>query len=154
MTYLHLFIIALVILLANGLLYFKLQQEIKDVHTERQSYQLAMIEQIAKCRNEIAKLMVCSQILKEHIQESKSINEKLDYIPNKINDDYLRIAEETWRLHNRITKLEIDKHIIQKDLLNKTYNEKRAQLGLDPIESCDTKYVEGVEIIDDEEVFK
>lgn len=57
----------------------------------------------------------------------------------KINDDYLRIAEETWRLHNRITKLEIDKHIVQKDLLNKTYNEKRALLGLDPIESCDTK---------------
>ena len=154
MTYLHLFIIALVILLANGLLYFKLQQEIKDVHTERQSYQLAMIEQITKCRNEIAKLMVCSQILKEHIQESKSINEKLDYIPNKINNDYLRIAEETWRLHNRITQMEIKAHIVQPELVNKTYNHKRVELGLEPIESCDTNYIDGVEILDDEEVFK
>lgn len=154
MTYLHLFIIALVILLANGLLYFKLQQEIKDVHTERQSYQLAMIEQIAKCRNEIAKLMVYRQILKEHIQESKSINEKLDYIPNKINDDYLRIAEETWRLHNRITQIEIKAHIAQPELLNKTYNDKRSDLGLEPIESCDTNYIDGVEILKDEEVFK
>lgn len=163
MTYLHLFIIALVILLANGLLYFKLQQEIKDVHTERKSYQLAMIEQIAKCRNEITKLMVCSQILKEHIQESKSINEKLDYIPNKINDDFLRIAEETWRLHNRITQMEIKAritqmeikaHIAQPELLNKTYNDKRSDLGLEPIESCDTNYIDGVEILDDEEVFK
>lgn len=154
MTYLHLFIMALVILLANGLLYFKLQKEIEEVHTERQSYQLAMIEQIAKCRNEIAKLMVCSQILKEHIQESKSINEKLDYIPNKINDDYLRIAEETWRLHNRITQMEIKAHIAQPELLNKTYNDKRSDLGLEPIESCDTKYIDGVEILDDEEVFK
>ena len=98
--------------------------------------------------------MVCSQILKEHIQESKSINEKLDYIPNKINDDYLRIAEETWRLHNRITQMEIKAHIVQPELLNKTYNDKRSDLGLEPIESCDTNYIDGVEILDDEEVFK
>lgn len=154
MTYLHLFIIVLVILLANGLLYFKLQQEIKDVHTERQSYQLAMIEQIAKCRNDVAKLMVCGEILREHIKESKSINEKLDYIPNKINNDYLRIAEETWRLHNRITQMEIKAHIVQPELVNKTHNHKRVELGLEPIESCDTNYIDGVEILDDEEVFK
>lgn len=154
MTYLHLFIIALVILLANGLLYFKLQQEIKDVHTERQTYQLTIIEQIGKCHNEIAKVMVCGEILKEHIQELKEINEKLNYIPNKINDDYLRIAEETWRLHNRITQMEIKAHIVQPELVNKTYNHKRVELGLEPIESCDTNYIDSVEILDDEEVFK
>lgn len=154
MTYLHLFIIALVILLANGLLYFKLQQDIKEIHTERQSYQLAIVEQICKCRNDVAKLMVCGEILKEHIQELKEINEKLDYIPNKINDDFLRIAEETWRLHNRITQMEMKAHIIQPELLNKTYNDKRADLGLEPIESCDTKYFEDVELVDEEEVFK
>lgn len=154
MTYLYLFIIALVILLANGLLYFKLQKEIEEVRTERQSYQLAMIEQIAKCRNDVAKLMVCGEILREHIKESKSINEKLDYIPNKINDDFLRIAEETWRLHNRITQMEIKAHIVQPELVNKTHNHKRVELGLEPIESCDTNYIDGVEILDDEEVFK
>lgn len=87
-------------------------------------------------------------------KDIESIKKDLEYIPNKINDDYLRIAEETWRLHNRITKLEMDKHIIQKDLLNITPNHKRVTLGLDPIESCDKPYVEGLEFVEDEEVFK
>lgn len=152
MTYLDLFIMTLITLVANGLVYWKLQQEIKEVHDDRKSYQLAIMEHVCHARNDIANMHVL--ITKAIHNEFNSISDDLKYIPNKINDDYLRIAEETWRLHNRITKLEIDKHIVQKDLLNKTYNEKRAQLGLDPIESCDTKYVEGVEIIDDEEVFK
>lgn len=152
MTYLDLFIMALITLVTNGLVYWKLQQEIKEVHEARKSYQLAIMEHVCHARNDIANMHVL--ITKAVHNEFNSISGDLAYLPNKINDDYLRIAEETWRLHNRITKLEIDKHIVQKDLLNKTYNEKRAQLGLDPIESCDTKYVEGVEIIDDEEVFK
>lgn len=152
MTHLDLFIITFIVLVSNGLVYWKLQQEIKEVHADRKSYQLAIMEHVCHARNDIANMHVL--ITKAVHNEFNSISDDLAYLPNKINDDYLRIAEETWRLHNRITKLEIDKHIIQKDLLNKTYNEKRAQLGLDPIESCDTKYVEGVEIIDDEEVFK
>lgn len=154
MIYLDLFIMALITLVTNGLVYWKLQQEIKEVQTERLSYQLAIIEQISKCRNDVAKLMVCSEISKEYIQELKEINEKLDYIPNKINDDFLRIAEETWRLHNRITQIEMKAHIIQPELLNKTHNDKRIVLGLEPIESCDTKYVEDVVLVDDEEIFK
>lgn len=152
MTHLDLFIITFIVLVSNGLVYWKLQQEIKEVHNDRKSYQLAIMEQVCHTRNDIANMHVL--ITKVIHNEFNSVSDDLKYLPNKINDDYLRIAEETWRLHNRITKLEIDKHIVQKDLLNKTYNEKRAQLGLDPIESCDTKYVEDVELVDDEEVFK
>ena len=152
MTYLDLFIMAFVTLVTNGIVYWKLQQEIKEVHDDRKSYQLAIMEHVCHARNDIANMHVL--INKSIHNEFNSISDDLKYLPNKINDDYLRIAEETWRLHNRITKLEIDKHIVQKDLLNKTYNEKRASLGLDPIESCDTKYVEDVELVDDEEVFK
>lgn len=152
MSYLDLFIMALITLVTNGLVYWKLQQEIKEVHDDRKSYQLAIMEQVCNARNDVANMHVL--IAKTIHHEFNSISDDLKYLPNKVNDDYLRIAEETWRLHNRITKLEMDKHIVQKDLLNKTYNDKRVSLGLDPIESCDTKYVEGVEIIDDEEVFK
>lgn len=152
MTHLDLFIITFIVLVSNGLVYWKLQQEIKEVHNDRKSYQLAIMEHVCHARNDIANMHVL--ITKAVHNEFNSISDDLAYLPNKINDDYLRIAEETWRLHNRITKLEIDKHIIQKDLLNKTYNEKRASLGLDPIESCDTKYVKDVELVDDEEVFK
>lgn len=152
MTHLDLFVITFIVLVSNGLVYWKLQQEIKEVHDDRKSYQLAIMEHVCHARNDIENMHVL--ITKAVHNEFNSISDDLKYLPNKINDDYLRIAEETWRLHNRITKLEIDKHIVQKDLLNKTYNEKRAQLGLDPIESCDTKYVEDVELVDDEEVFK
>lgn len=152
MTHLDLFIITFIVLVSNGLVYWKLSQDIKEMHTDRKNHQLTIMEQVCNARNDVANMHVL--IAKTIHHEFNSISDDLKYLPNKVNDDYLRIAEETWRLHNRITKLEIDKHIIQKDLLNKTYNEKRAQLGLDPIESCDTKYVEGVKIVDDEEVFK
>lgn len=94
------------------------------------------------------------QVLMDEKDDLDEIKDIIKSIPNKINDDYLRIAEETWRLHNRITKLEMDKHIVQKDLLNITPNYKRVELGLDPIESCDEPYVEGLEHVDDDEVFK
>lgn len=94
------------------------------------------------------------QVLMDEKDDLDEIKDIIKSIPNKINDDYLRIAEETWRLHNRITKLEMDKHVVQKDLLNITPNHKRAELGLDPIESCDEPYVEGLEHVDDDEVFK
>lgn len=94
------------------------------------------------------------QVLMDEKDDLDEIKDIIKSIPNKINDDYLRIAEETWRLHNRITKLEMDKHIVQKDLLNITPNHKRVELGLDPIESCDEPYVEGLEHVDDDEVFK
>ena len=94
------------------------------------------------------------QVLMDEKDDLDEIKDIIKSIPNKINDDYLRIGEETWRLHNRITKLEMDKHIVQKDLLNITPNHKRVELGLDPIESCDELYVEGLEHVDDDEVFK
>ena len=88
---------------------------------------------------------------KDDLDEVKEI---IKSIPNKINDDYLRIAEETWRLHNRITRAEIDRHIIQQENVGTTPNHKRQELGLDPIESCDEPYVEGLEVVEDDEVFK
>lgn len=88
---------------------------------------------------------------KDDLDEIKEI---IKSIPNKINDDYLRIAEETWRLHNRITRAEIDKHIVQPEIIGSTPNHKRQELGLDPIESCDEPYIEGLEHVDDDEVFK
>lgn len=94
------------------------------------------------------------QVLMDEKDDLDEIKDIIKSIPNKINDDYLRIAEETWRLHNRITKLEMDKHFVQKDLLNITPNHKRVELGLDLIESCDEPYVEGLEHVDDDEVFK
>lgn len=152
MRYLDLLIITLIILAVNSIVYWKLSQDIKEMHSDRKNHQLTIMEQVCNARNDVANMHVL--IAKTIHHEFNSISDDLKYLPNKVNDDYLRIAEETWRLHNRITKLEMDKHIVQKDLLNKTYNDKRVSLGLDPIESCDTKYIEGVEIIDDEEVFK
>lgn len=94
------------------------------------------------------------QVLLEEKDDLDEIKDIIKSIPNKINDDYLRIAEETWRLHNRITRAEIDKHIVQPEIIGSTPNHKRQELGLDPIESCDEPYVEGLEQVDDEEVFK
>lgn len=96
------------------------------------------------------RVMIDNTDEKEALDEIKEI---IKSIPNKINDDYLRIAEETWRLHNRITRTEIDKHIIQPEVIDSTPNHKRQELGLDPIESCDEPYVEGLELVEDKEVF-
>lgn len=101
----------------------------------------------------IYKLNTIEALIKEK-DDLDEVKEIIKSIPNKINDDYLRIAEETWRLHNRITKAEIDKHIVQPDIIGSTPNHKRQELGLDPIESCDEPYVEGLEIVEDDEVFK
>lgn len=94
------------------------------------------------------------QVLMDEKDDLDEIKEIIKSIPNKINDDYLRIAEETWRLHNRITRAEIDKHIVQPEIISSTPNHKRHELGLDPIESCDEPYVKGLEHVDDDEVFK
>jgi len=94
------------------------------------------------------------QVLMDEKDDLDEVKEIIKSIPNKINDDYLRIAEETWRLHNRITRAEIDKHIVQPEIVGSTPNHKRQELGLDPIESCDEPYVEGLEHVDDDEVFK
>lgn len=94
------------------------------------------------------------KVLIDEKDDLDEIKEIIKSIPNKINDDYLRIAEETWRLHNRITRAEIDKHIIQQENVGTTPNHKRQELGLDPIESCDEPYVEGLDIVKEDEVFK
>lgn len=94
------------------------------------------------------------RVLVDEKDDLDEVKEIIKSIPNKINDDYLRIAEETWRLHNRITRAEIDKHIIQQEAVGTTPNHKRQELGLDPIESCDEPYVEGLEHVDDKEAFK
>lgn len=88
------------------------------------------------------------RVLVEEKDDLDEIKEIIKSIPNKINDDYLRIAEETWRLHNRITRAEIDRHIIQQEAVGTTPNHKRQELGLDPIESCDEPYVEGLEVVE------
>lgn len=94
------------------------------------------------------------RVLIDEKDDLDEVKEIIKSIPNKINDDYLRIAEETWRLHNRITRAEIDKHIVQPEIVGTTPNHKRQELGLDPIESCDEPYIEGLEHIEDDEVSK
>ena len=101
----------------------------------------------------VSKLNKIEAIVKEK-DDLDEIKEIIKSIPNKINDDYLRIAEETWRLHNRITRAEIDRHIIQQEAVGTTPNHKRQELGLYPIESCDEPYVEGLEVVEDDEVFE
>ena len=114
---------------------------------DRESARLNLISKLVSKLNKIESIVE----EKDDLDEIKDI---IKSIPNKINDDYLRIAEETWRLHNRITRAEIDKHIVQPEIIGSTPNHKRQELGLDPIESCDEPYVEGLEHVDDEEVFK
>ena len=114
---------------------------------DRESARLNLISKLVSKLNKIESIV-------EEKGDLDEIKDIIKSIPNKINDDYLRIAEETWRLHNRITRAEIDKHIVQPEIIGSTPNHKRQELGLDPIESCDEPYVEGLEQVDDEAVFK
>lgn len=114
---------------------------------DRESARLNLISKLVSKLNKIEALV-------EEKDDLDEIKEIIKSIPNKINDDYLRIAEETWRLHNRITRAEIDRHIIQQEAVGTTPNHKRQELGLDPIESCDEPYVEGLEVVEDDEAFE
>lgn len=151
--YMLLFIVVLLVLALNVFIcgeLIKIKVYLDALHSKIVDRDLAIsdsVDQLITKVNYIQALMD----KKDDLDEIKDI---IKYIPNKINDDYLRIAEETWRLHNRITRAEINKHIVQPEIVNSTPNHKRQELGLDPIESCDEPYVEGLEHIDDEEVFK
>jgi hypothetical protein len=117
------------------------------------SRDLAISESVDQLITKVNHLIIMSDD-KDKKDDLDEVKEIIKSIPNKINDDYLRIAEETWRLHNRITRAEIDKHIVQPEIVGSTPNHKRQELGLDPIESCDEPYVEGLEFVEDEEAFK
>lgn len=117
------------------------------------SRDLAISESVDQLITKVNHLIIMSDD-KDKKDDLDEVKEIIKSIPNKINDDYLRIAEETWRLHNRITRAEIDKHIVQPEIVNSTPNHKRQEFSLDPIESCDEPYVDGLEFVEDEEVFK
>lgn len=148
-----LLIIGVIIIALNVFTIIQVRRNNYDLHAEV----CASLDRDFRRMDLIGKLISKLNTIESLVEEKDDLDEIKDIIksiPNKINDDYLRIAEETWRLHNRITKLEMDKHIVQKDLLNITPNHIRVELGLDPIESCDEPYVEGLEHVDDDEVFK
>lgn len=148
-----LMIIGVVIIALNVFTIIQVRRNNYDLHAEV----CAAIDRDFKTLDLIKELVSKLNMIESLIEEKDDldeIKEIIKSIPNKINDDYLRIAEETWRLHNRITRAEIDKHIIQQEAVGTTPNHKRQELGLDPIESCDEPYVEGLEVVEDDEVFK
>lgn len=148
-----LLIIGVIIIALNIFTIIQVRKSNYDFHAEvcaSLDRDLRRIDLISKL---ISKLNTIETIVKEK-DDLDEVKEIIKSIPNKINDDYLRIAEETWRLHNRITRAEINKHIVQPEIVNSTPNHKRQELGLDPIESCDEPYIEGLEYVEDEEVFK
>lgn len=148
-----LLIIGVIIIALNIFTIIQVRKSNYDFHAEvcaSLDRDLRRMDLISKL---ISKLNTIEVIVKEK-DDLDEVKEIIKSIPNKINDDYLRIAEETWRLHNRITRAEIDRHIIQQEAVGTTPNHKRQELGLDPIESCDEPYVEGLNIVEDDEVFK
>ena len=148
-----LFIVVLLVLALNVFIcgeLIKIKAYLDILHSKIVDRDLAISDSVDQLTTKINYI----QVLMDKKDDLDEIKEVIKYIPNKINDDYLRIAEETWRLHNRITRAEIDKHIVQSEIVNSTPNHKRQELGLDPIESCDEPYVEGLDYVDDEEVFK
>ena len=148
-----LLIIGVTIIALNAFTIIQVRRNNYDLHAEvcaaidRDLRRLDLISKLISKLNKIETIV-------EEKDDLDEVKEIIKSIPNKINDDYLRIAEETWRLHNRITRAEINKHIIQPETIGSTPNHKRQELGLDPIESCDEPYVEGLEHVDDKEAFK
>ena len=148
-----LLIIGVIIIALNVFTIIQVRKSNYDFHAEvcaSIDRDLRRLDLISKL---LSKLNTIEAMAKEK-DDLDEVKEIIKSIPNKINDDYLRIAEETWRLHNRITRAEINKHIIQPETIGSTPNRKRHELGLDPIESCDEPYVEGLEVVEDDEVFE
>lgn len=148
-----LMIIGVIIIALNVFTIIQVRENNKDLYVGRCENLNRDFKTLDLIKELVSKLNTIEAIVKEK-DDLDEVKEIIKSIPNKINDDYLRIAEETWRLHNRITRAEINKHIIQPETIGSTPNHKRQELGLDPIESCDEPYVEGLEHVDDEEVFK
>lgn len=148
-----LMIIGVVIIALNIFTIIQVRENSKDLYVGRCENLNRDFKTLDLIKELVSKLNTIEAIVKEK-DDLDEVKEIIKSIPNKINDDYLRIAEETWRLHNRITRAEIDKHIIQQETVGTTPNHKRQELGLDPIESCDEPYVEGLEHVDDKEAFK
>lgn len=148
-----LMIIGVVIIALNVFTIIQLRETNKGLYVGRCENLNRDFKTLDLIKELVFKLNTIEAIVKEK-DDLDEVKEIIKSIPNKINDDYLRIAEETWRLHNRITRAEIDKHIIQPEIAGATPNHKRQELGLDPIESCDEPYVEGLEVVEDDEVFK
>lgn len=148
-----LLIIGVVIIALNVFTIIQVRENSKDLYVGRCENLNRDFKTLDLIKELVSKLNMIESLVEEK-DDLDEVKEIIKSIPNKINDDYLRIAEETWRLHNRITRAEIDKHIIQPEIVGSTPNHKRQELGLDPIESCDEPYVEGLEHVDDEEAFK
>lgn len=148
-----LMIIGVVIIALNVFTIIQVRENNKDLYVGRCENLNRDFKTLDLIKELVSKLNMIESLVEEK-DDLYEVKEIIKSIPNKINDDYLRIAEETWRLHNRITRAEIDKHIIQPEIVSSTPNHKRQELGLDPIESCDEPYVEGLEPVDDEEAFK
>lgn len=148
-----LMIIGVVIIALNVFTIIQVRENNKDLYVGRCENLNRDFKTLDLIKELVSKLNMIESLIEEK-DDLDEVKEIIKSIPNKINDDYLRIAEETWRLHNRITRAEIDKHIIQKEAVGTTPNHKRQELGLDPIESCDEPYVEGLEHVDDKEAFK
>ena len=148
-------ILLLIIGVASVILNIVVIIQISNIKEYLHGISCATMDRDFKLLDLISKLIIKLNKIEKIVEEDDldEIKEIIKSIPNKINDDYLRIAEETWRLHNRITRAELDKHIVQPEIIGSTPNHKRQELGLDPIESCDEPYVEGLELVEDEEVF-
>lgn len=148
-----LMIIGVVIIALNVFTIIQVRENNKDLYVGRCENLNRDFKTLDLIKELLSKLNMIESLVEEK-DDLDEVKEIIKSIPNKINDDYLRIAEETWRLHNRITRAEIDKHIVQPEIIGSTPNHKRQELGLDPIESCDEPYVEGLEHVDNEEAFK
>lgn len=148
-----LMIIGVVIIALNVFTIIQVRENNKDLYVGKMRNLNRDFKTLDLIKELVSKLNMIESLVEEK-DDLDEVKEIIKSIPNKINDDYLRIAEETWRLHNRITRAEIDKHIIQPEIIDSTPNHKRQELGLDPIESCDEPYVEGLEVVEDDEVFK
>lgn len=148
-----LLIIGVTIIALNTFTIIQVRENSKDLYVGRCENLNRDFKTLDLIKELVSKLNMIESLIEEK-DDLDEIKEIIKSIPNKINDDYLRIAEETWRLHNRIIRAEIDKHIVQPEIIGSTPNHKRQELGLDPIESCDEPYVEGLEHVDDEEAFK
>lgn len=148
-----LLIIGVIIIALNIFTIIQVRENSKDLYVGRCENLNRDFKTLDLIKELVSKLNMIEALVKDK-DDLDEVKEIIKSIPNKINDDYLRIAEETWRLHNRITRAEINKHIVQPEIVNSTPNHKRQELGLDPIESCDEPYIKGLEYVEDEEVFK